>query len=340
MEKLCSEIMKGIITLTFLILLLVIPTYVFGTKSNTQNVELETQIIHTKTGDYIIYAKGLTNKEFSFAISNEANASEIDLSYINSVKDENENNVILISKEKLEEIQEKEKTYLYVKTEAENIKKEINLTEAFEQEKMEEAEKTTTRIKTEVETNIIKKDEEINGIKTTVTVGGIKIIDDEKSTFYYASTKLPVKEYTELVELANKINNEYDEMDIYTKIETTRKFNELYTKLSKEQKWNKVENMTIMQPEDAQKDEQYVVYLKKVDEEGNETIDLKIMTSYREDSEERIPGRTETKTVKETTKLPITGDSIILFVILAVIILVAIIVFIRMKKIEGKKSRK
>lgn len=337
MGKLGSEIMKGIITVTFLVLLLIIPTYVFGTKSNTQ---LQEQIIHTNTGDYIIYLKGFTDKEFSFALSSDENASEIDLSYINSVKDQNENNVVLISKEKSEEIKNDSKVYLYVKTEKEELNKKINLIEAFEQSKMEEAEKTTTRIKTEVETDIKKQDEEINGVKITVTVGGIKILDDDKSDFYYASTKLPVKEYTELVELANKINNEYNDMDMYTKIETTKKFNELYTKLSKEQKWNKVDNMIIMQPEDAQKDEQYVVYLKKVDEQGNETIDLKIMTSYREDSEEKIPGRTETKIVKETTKLPITGDSIILFVILAVIILVAIIVFVRMKKIEGKKAKK
>ena len=85
--------------------------------------------------------------------------------------------------------------------------------------------------------------------------------------------------------------------------------------------------------------EQYVVYLKKVDEDKTETIDLKIMTSYREDEEEKIPGRTETKIVKETTKLPITGDSIILFVILAAIILVAIIVFVRMKKLQGKENK-
>ena len=70
----------------------------------------------------------------------------------------------------------------------------------------------------------------------------------------------------------------------------------------------------------------------------NEIIDMKLMTSYREDEEEKIPGRTETKVVKETSKLPITGDSIILFVILGVILFVAILVFIRMKKLQNEKK--
>ena len=98
--------------------------------------------------------------------------------------------------------------------------------------------------------------------------------------------------------------------------------------------------MTVMQPNDAQKGEQYVVYLKKLDEDGNETIDVKLMTSYREDEEEKIPGKTETRVVKETAKLPITGDSIILFVVLAAIVIIAIIVFIRMKKLQNKENKK
>lgn len=337
MGKLKTEILKGIIALTLVVLVLVAPTYVVG--KNTTSTDVQTQIINTKTGDYIIYIKGLLDKEFSYAISNNANASEIDLSYINSVKDEDKNSVVLITKGKYEKLEENAKTYLYVKTGEEVLETEINLEEAFKQKEMEEVEKTTTRIKTEVQTDIIQKDEEVNGVKVKVTVGGLKIVDETNADFYYGRTKLPAAEYTELVELANKINDEYDEMDMYTKIETAKEFHTLYTSLAEKQEWTKVENKTIMQPEDAQKDEQYVVYLKKVDEDKTETIDLKIMTSYREDEEEKIPGRTETKIVKETTKLPITGDSIILFVILAAIILVAIIVFVRMKKLQGKENK-
>ncbi|MCF0124413.1 MAG: LPXTG cell wall anchor domain-containing protein, partial [Clostridia bacterium] len=68
-------------------------------------------------------------------------------------------------------------------------------------------------------------------------------------------------------------------------------------------------------------------------------IDVKLITSYRVDEEEKIPAKTETVTVKETTKLPITGDSLILFAILGAIILIAIVVFIRMKKLAGKENK-
>lgn len=337
MGKLKTEILKGIMALTLVVLVLVAPTYVVG--KNTTDTEVQTQIINTNTGDYIIYIKELLNKEFSFAISNEADASEMDLNYIKSEKDEDENNVAFIKTAKYEKLEADAKTYLYVKTGEDVLTTEINLEKAFKQEQMEEVEKTTTRIETEVKTDITKKDEEVNGVKVKVTVGGLKILDESKADFYYGRTKLPAKDYTELVELANKINDEYDEMDMYTKIETAKEFHALYTSLAEKQEWTKVEDKTIMQPEDAKKDEQYVVYLKKVDENKKETIDLKIMTSYREDEEEKIPGRTETKIVKETTKLPITGDSIILFVILAAIILVAIIVFVRMKKLQGKENK-
>ena len=142
------------------------------------------------------------------------------------------------------------------------------------------------------------------------------------------------------MELAEQINSSYNEMDMYERIKTAKQFYNLYNELKGLQNWLEVENMTIMQPNDAQKGEQYVVYLKKLDEDGNETIDVKLMTSYREDEEEKIPGKTETRVVKETAKLPITGDSIILFVVLAAIVIIAIIVFIRMKKLQNKENKK
>lgn len=78
--------------------------------------------------------------------------------------------------------------------------------------------------------------------------------------------------------------------------------------------------------------------MREVDENNQEITDVKVMTSYREDSEDKIPGRTDTKVTKETSKLPITGDSIILFIVLAVVVLLLVIVFIRMKKLQNKKG--
>ena len=324
--------LTGVI-IALIIIALLIPTKVLGAANE------DLQIVKAEQ-DYIIYVKDLAKTEFDFAISEKPDADDIDLNYIKSVEDEDGNQVAFVTLEKYDnELKNNANNYIYIKT-AEGVEcKEINFEDAFDKEKMAEVETSTKRIATELVTDIVEKDEEVDGVKVKVTVGGLKITDSDKATYYYSMTKLPADTYTELMELAEKINAEYNTMDMYTRIETAKQFYNLYHELEAQQNWVEVENMTIMQPNDAQKGEQYVVYLKKVDENGTETVDVKLMTSYREDEEEKIPGRTETRVVQETAKLPITGDSIILFVILAVIILVAIIVFIRMRKLQNKESK-
>ena len=321
------------VVIALIIIALLIPTKVLGANE-------EQQIVKTEQ-DYIIYVKDLAKTEFDFAISDKDNATEMELNYINSVEDEEGNQVAFVTQTKYNnELSTNAHNYLYIKT-TEGVEiKEINFDDAFDKAKMEEVETTTKRMETEVVTDIIEKDEEVEGVKVKVTVGGLKIIDTDQATYYYASTKLPAEKYTELMELAEQINSSYNEMDMYERIKTAKQFYNLYNELKGLQNWLEVENMTIMQPNDAQKGEQYVVYLKKLDEDGNETIDVKLMTSYREDEEEKIPGKTETRVVKETAKLPITGDSIILFVVLAAIVIIAIIVFIRMKKLQNKENKK
>lgn len=324
--------LTGVI-IALIIIALLIPTKVLGAANE------DLQIVKAEQ-DYIIYVKDLAKTEFDFAISEKPDADDIDLNYIKSVEDEDGNQVAFVTLEKYDnELKNNANNYIYIKT-AEGVEcKEINFEDAFDKEKMAEVETSTKRIATELVTDIVEKDEEVDGVKVKVTVGGLKITDSDKATYYYSMTKLPADTYTELMELAEKINAEYNTMDMYTRIETAKQFYNLYHELEAQQNWVEVENMTIMQPNDAQKGEQYVVYLKKVDENGTETVDVKLMTSYREDEEEKIPGRTETRVVQETAKLPITGDSIVLFVILAVIILVAIIVFIRMRKLQNKESK-
>ena len=321
------------VVIALIIIALLIPTKVLG-------ADAELQIVKTEQ-EYIIYVKDLAKTEFDFAISDKDNATEMELNYINSVEDEEGNQVAFVTQTKYNnELSTNAHNYLYIKT-TEGVEiKEINFDDAFDKAKMEEVETTTKRMETEVVTDIIEKDEEVEGVKVKVTVGGLKIIDTDQATYYYASTKLPAEKYTELMELAEQINSSYNEMDMYERIKTAKQFYNLYNELKGLQNWLEVENMTIMQPNDAQKGEQYVVYLKKLDEDGNETIDVKLMTSYREDEEEKIPGKTETRVVKETAKLPITGDSIILFVVLAAIVIIAIIVFIRMKKLQNKENKK
>lgn len=321
-----------VMVLISVLVILVMPFNVFASNEGIQIVKTENQ-------DYIIYVEDLENLEFKFAISQDEQADENDLDYIKSVQDGEGNQVILISKDAYEKIKDNSKNYIYIKNGLGIQKVQIDFTDIFEKSKMEQVEKTTKRIKTELVTNLEERNEEIDGIKYTETVGGLKIVDAENATYYYERVKLPTEKFSELEELANKLNTEYEEKDMYSKIEFAKEFYNLYEKLINEANWKTVENNEIRQPIDAQKGEQYVVLLKEVAEEGIENYDAKFLISYREDKEEKIPGRTETIVVQETAKLPITGDSLVLFVLLAVIVIALIFVFIRIKKIQNKEGK-
>ncbi len=312
---------------------LIIPLNVFAAEAEVQVVKADK--------DYIIYAKGLADSKFQYAITSEKGAEEVDLNYINSVEDEDNNQVMLIESEKIAQ----GTNYIHTKVneDGKEVKtvNEINFeNQSFNTEKMEIVENTTKRIKTELKTNLEKINEVRDGMQYTETIGGLQIVDDENATYYYERTKLPADQYSKLQELANELNIGYEEKDMYSKIEYANEFYNLYNALIENAKWEPVEkDLTIKQPIEAQKGEQYVVLLKKVAQDGTETYDAKFMTSYREDEEEKIPGKTETKVVQETAKLPITGDSIILFAILAVIVLALILIFVRMKKLQNKEDK-
>lgn len=327
-----NQVKLVVFMIAILAMLLLLPIQVFGTNE-------EMQIVKTDDEAYMIYIKELQNTSFEFAIMQNLDTKEIDKNYMQSVEDDNGNQVAFISNEKYEEIKG-QNNYLFVKKDGKLVieGKELDFSQAFTKQSMEEVELTSKKIETQLVTDIIEKDEEVNGVKVKITVGGLKINAKENSNYYYAITKLPSDKYDTLKELADKINTDYEKIDMYSKIELTKQFYSLYKDLATEQDWQQVNNYTIIQPSDSKKDEQYIVYIKEVNENQNETIDVKFMTSYREDEEEKIPGRTEQKIVKETTKLPITGDSIALFVILAVLVIGAVIVFIKIKKLQNAKT--
>ena len=105
--------------------------------------------------------------------------------------------------------------------------------------------------------------------------------------------------------------------------------------------WKEVTNLTIEQPESSEESsgvgEKYIVFLKKVAKDGEETTDVQFLQEYYDYQ----PNVEKEKIVtKETAKLPITYDSIMLIVILAIVIIAIVIVFIRMKKLENKDEQK
>ena len=132
--------------------------------------------------------------------------------------------------------------------------------------------------------------------------------------------------------LAEKLKNEYNDANMYEKIKMSTEFYQRYQTLISKANWQSVENMQIKQPKTATENSKYIVFIKKV-KNNVETYDVQFLTS----KEEQNPTyEREKKVVQETTKLPITGDSIVLLVASVVVISAMIFVFIRMKKLKNK----
>ena len=351
--------MKLMGTIVLLIIAMLLPISVFAVDEQVQTEQVQDvqmQIVNkklTETEDemtYIIYVKGLLDEEFNYAISEKSGATDLELNYINSKKDQEGNSVILLN-----EIELNQDNYIYIKKVKDGKEEfvtdsngqKLNLEESFDASKMELVENTTTRILTIIIEEKETKNE--NDVKITTTTDGLQIENPEEgATYYYTITKVPDEENTNLEDYRTLYNyiltmnsEEYENMDMYSRIELVKQFYDLYNNLITQQNWLEIQNMKVLQPMDSQDGDKYIIYLKKSGTtEKDEIIDAKFLESHREDEEEKIPEQTQIVETKRTSKLPITGDSLILFAILAVIIIALVIVAIRMKKLKnnGKHS--
>ena len=325
--------------LAILLFIAVMPIVVLATNEdisivNTQNDEGKQE--------YIIYINGYTDKNFKYAFSN-ANPGEMDLVYINSITDLGENQIAYLDADTYEKLSN---DTIYIWAKAKNDLGEevlilngiqLDFQNSLTKENIDLVESITNRIPVRVidnqdDTKQISQ-EEINGILITKSVGYVEITDETEGTYYYERTKTTDSvEHARLMELAEKINAEYDELDMYQKIQLSEEFYTLYSKLIEQANWQEIENQKVYQPEESVKDDQYVVLLKKVSDNG-EITDVQLLTA----DEAEQP---KTDVTQETTRLPITYDSILLFVILAIVVIALVIVYIRMKKVSKKDEEK
>ena len=91
--------------------------------------------------------------------------------------------------------------------------------------------------------------------------------------------------------------------------------------------------MTIEQPEESVQGDKYIVLLQKLENDNIVATDIQILNCFES---EEIVKETEKVPVKVTTKLPVTGEDITLYVILGIIILVIIAVIVRIVIIKSK----
>lgn len=323
-KKLLSKI---IFTLLITIAVIAINSNVLATNENIT-------ILQKTAEEYVIYLNSSLDKEFEFAYANEELNSDETLDYIKCAKDSSEGACIAYIDANLYEkfFKDAETTYLWAKSGENYLAKgiKLDLKDVVTEEIAQFADNTTKRISVKTDGKDVVTNVQ-DGIKYTTTTGKIEITDNEKAEYYYVMTNVTTsEEYSKLMELAEKINKS-EALNTAERLNTIKEFYDLYSKLLSEvndDSWTKVENMQIAQPKESKTGDQYIVWIKQETASG-EVNDIQLMTCYQDEDKEFIQ---EEQVIKTTSKLPITYDSIALFVVLAVaVVLFVVLIVVRNK---------
>lgn len=311
-----------------------------------QNVVLATTVdtaVLQKEAGYIVYVEGYYEKDFEFAFSEKPDATLAELVFKSNGKDtETGRNIAYLEGE----VSLDSKNYLYVRVKDSETNEyvleieglEVDVQASVTEEDVSYVKETTKRINVEIGTEKIR-DERVEEILYTTIVGKLTITDADVAESEYSYVMYPVAENAdakELMTLAETIAAQTEETDIMEIIHTTRKFLDLYNGLRPEElstEWQEVTESKIMQPDDAENGDKYVVFIQK--QNGNTTtLDAQFMTSVKE---VWTDDQYEQDTREVVTKLPVTGESIVIFIVLgvAVVLLVVLLVI----KNKNKKSK-
>ena len=302
-----------------LISLLLFKTDVFATNENIHILETE--------DNYVIFInKDIVKNEFKFAISeNKLDPDDIELTYLNSSKIDEDNFVAVIKKENFLNIK-----YLYLKDENKTV-----IPISFENEdiilksEIEKIEKITNIIETETS---VKKiiEEQKDKVKYEETIGVLNFKED--ADYKYIFEKSPSENYKKLKEYSDILKNEYSKMDGYSKIDLIKKYNDLLSNLvknaSENGKWKNAVEKQIIQEKDSLNGDEYAYIIEQV-KDGEAKYDVKFLTVTRTDT---LPELKEEKIeIKKDSKfpIPITGDNFCIFV---AVLVVSIVLFVILRK--------
>lgn len=292
------------------------------------------QMIKKSEKEYIIYVSNLIGSEFEFSFANKKDESKENLVFTNSALDQedNGNNIAYIDETIYNNYFDgKKETYLWVKqgTEYKVEAEKINLKDALTEEDIQELNNATKKIPVKFgELNLPA--ETVDGVKITRRMGTINIEDNSETEYSYKMLKSTEEsKVEELINLANEMNK-LDEKNTYDKLSIYGQFKSLYEELKPSDGWNVAENNVIKQPQESKKGEQYLVWIK-----NEQTTDVQIMTC----NDDYTPEYENKKIInKVITKLPITGESLALYIIAA--ILIVLIVTVAILKVKNNKSNK
>lgn len=319
-------------------ILIAVATLAIG--NNVLAVNDNITILQKTSEEYVVYLKSAIDKEFEFVYTNEVLEDDAKLDYIKSAKDSKDGaNVAYVDSAMYEKyFKNAENTYIWAKSGEDYLAlgTKIDLKTVVTEEMVQLVTNTTKRIDVNTENKDVVVEEK-DGIKYTTTTGKIEIKDDANVPYYYTLTNIAdSKEYAELMTLAETINKS-ETASTVEKLDNTKKFYDLYEKLLSEIKsdeWVKVESMQIPQPKESKTGDKYVVWIKQ-EGASAEVKDVQFMTCYKEEDRQFIK---EEQKIVETSKLPVTYDSIALFVVLGVaVVLFAVVLVVRKRQKSSNK---
>ena len=298
------------------------------------------QILETSSTEYMLYISEYEENTFEFAFSNNELEDKTKLKYKTAGKDTgaSEAKFIAYLDTATGSIDISKKIYLWAraldgKYFVEAV--EIDLGTAVKKENTTFVENITKTIK--VDTNkTVETTEVIDGVTTTKTVGKVDVLEDGK--FSYILVSVPNSgDYKEFFMMAEAIAEDKIENNMYSKLEVVSKFMSFYNKLVPTEtsgEWKEVVEKTILQPEESENGDQYILWLKKEVADDQDIIDIQFLTCF----EDYVPDYDREEIVH---KLPVTYDNPVLFIILGVLVAIFIVVIcLRAKTKKPSKARR
>ena len=321
------------IILAIILAIAIMPSFVKAAEINTNAVILE-----KASGEKIIYIKDLNSTEFKYAFSDSQDDSS--LVYKTCLTDSNGEKVASLESGKTYK-------YMFITEEEKTSVIELDSLKSITEEEISNVEQLTKIIS--VKTDESKSESSTAEDGTTITKTRGKIVITEEGDYKYQYQLIEILDTNGSTETLNQTAVElYDELVVlenaetmYDKLVAEITIRDDYAELLENATWTDVKDMEILQPENSQKGEKFIVLIQKLQAGNVVESDIQFMTCDRaDDADVEYTNTTITKTIEKKTALPITGENLALYIILAVIIVAIVIVAIRMRYLKGKENGK
>lgn len=281
--------------------------------------------VFEEDGEYTIYTKDMGSKSFYYAFSD--NENETNFEYQSPKVDNEGVNVAFVSKDAYAKyFADDNKSYMFIGNEPSKLSKiEVDLTESINSDDINLLKNITNiiNVTTDKKTSVIDNEKEI----ITNTLGIVKLADNTLTDVKYTILNDNFDEFLTSLNDAKNLDS-----DKYTTIKTISEFKKSYNKLISDSSFVDLSGDEILQPENANNGDKYLLVLSAKNSDGNQIYDVKLLNSFVNSSTEKKE-IVSSQEVEKVVNSPITNDSILLIAIASILVLaLSVLVFIKLKK--------